>query len=358
MDVLAGRKTQGVIQGDLLINGHPKDQATWSSAWSRAVGYVEQTDHAHTAGLTVEESLRFSAGLRLAVEVGAEQREAYVMEVLAVTELLSIRGDMVGTPGETGLRVEQRRRLAIGMQVEASAISSPQPCAPSPTHPTGVELVANPSVVFMDEPTSGLDARSAAAVMAAVKNVAGNGRTCLVTIHQPSIEIFEAFDALVLLAMGGAPIYVGALGAQSCHLVAYFQARSGRGSACCECAAGSQLTCAHAAPLLACTPALPVTSFLHPTILSEHPRRAAAAGRVQPRDVDAGGVRRCCQDVRGLGAGRGLPRAVPRKHPRTERSCDCQQCCCGRRQGAPAADDGHALRDQPHAAGRGSVLGW
>jgi hypothetical protein len=76
---------------------------------------------------------------------------------------------------------------------------------------------------FLDEPTSGLDARSATAVMAAVRNVAGNGRTVMVTIHQPSIEIFEAFDRLVLLGMGGEPIFVGPLGMESSRLVQYFE---------------------------------------------------------------------------------------------------------------------------------------
>ena len=80
-------------------------------------------------------------------------------------------------------------------------------------------------VQFLDEPTSGLDARSAAAVMAAVRNVATNGRTVMVTIHQPSIEIFEAFDRLVLLGMGGVPIYVGKVGAASRSLVDYFEVR-------------------------------------------------------------------------------------------------------------------------------------
>lgn len=75
----------------------------------------------------------------------------------------------------------------------------------------------------MDEPTSGLDARSAAAVIEAVRNVAGNGRTVMVTIHQPSIEIFEAFDRLVLLAMGGEPIFCGDLGTHSKSLVEYFE---------------------------------------------------------------------------------------------------------------------------------------
>jgi ABC-type multidrug transport system ATPase subunit len=76
MDVLAGRKTQGVIKGDLMINGHPKVQETWA----RVVGYVEQVD-IHSAGLTVEESLQFSAGLRLTDDVAANTRQAYILEV-------------------------------------------------------------------------------------------------------------------------------------------------------------------------------------------------------------------------------------------------------------------------------------
>ena len=119
MDVLAGRKTQGVTHGDLLVNGHAKEQATWA----RAVGYVEQTD-VHSAGLTVQESLSFSAALRLGDGVPADVRAACVLEVLMVTELFDLRGNLVGTPGLSGLSVEQRRRLSIG-----------------------VELVANPSVL-------------------------------------------------------------------------------------------------------------------------------------------------------------------------------------------------------------------
>ena len=90
---------------------------------ARVVGYVEQVD-VHSAGLTVEESLRFSAALRLTSDVHSDTRAAYVLEVLMVTELLDIRGNLVGAPGGAGLSVEQRRRLSIG-----------------------VELVSNPSVM-------------------------------------------------------------------------------------------------------------------------------------------------------------------------------------------------------------------
>ncbi|KAL3698091.1 hypothetical protein R1sor_012167 [Riccia sorocarpa] len=74
-----------------------------------------------------------------------------------------------------------------------------------------VELVANPSINFMDEPTSGLDARAAAIVMKTVRNTVDTGRTVICTIHQPSIEIFEAFDELLLLKRGGRRIYAGPL---------------------------------------------------------------------------------------------------------------------------------------------------
>ena len=48
MDVIAGRKTQGEITGDILVNGYPKDQTTWA----RVVGYVEQMD-IHSPQVTV-----------------------------------------------------------------------------------------------------------------------------------------------------------------------------------------------------------------------------------------------------------------------------------------------------------------
>ncbi len=40
MDVIAGRKTQGEIRGEILVNGFPKQQ----ESWARVVGYVEQND--------------------------------------------------------------------------------------------------------------------------------------------------------------------------------------------------------------------------------------------------------------------------------------------------------------------------
>ncbi|KAI3966424.1 hypothetical protein MKW92_035642 [Papaver armeniacum] len=199
MDVLAGRKTGGYIEGEINISGYPKNQATFA----RVSGYCEQND-IHSPHVTVYESLLYSAWLRLSADVKKETREMFVDEVMDLVELHPLRNSLVGMPGEDGLSTEQRKRLTIA-----------------------VELVANPSIIFMDEPTSGLDARAAAIVMRTVRNTVDTGRTVVCTIHQPSIDIFEAFDELLLMKRGGQVTYAGSLGARSHKLVEYFQSVPG-----------------------------------------------------------------------------------------------------------------------------------
>ncbi|KXZ50448.1 hypothetical protein GPECTOR_16g622 [Gonium pectorale] len=205
MDVIAGRKTIGTIGGTITVNGHAADPR----AWSRVMGYVEQFD-IHTPAQTVVEALQFSARLRLPPSFSDQQAreghhvKSYVEEVLEIVDLLPQMGALVGSPGVSGLSTEARKRLTIA-----------------------VELVANPSCIFLDEPTSGLDARAASIVMRAVRNVARNGRTVMVTIHQPSIEIFEAFDQLLLIQRGGRTTYFGPVGRNSDDLIAYFSAVPG-----------------------------------------------------------------------------------------------------------------------------------
>ncbi|KAJ8750443.1 hypothetical protein K2173_015582 [Erythroxylum novogranatense] len=199
MDVLAGRKTGGVVEGSIHISGYPKKQETFA----RIAGYCEQND-IHSPCLTVLESLLFSAWLRLPSEVDIGTQQAFVNEVMELVELTSLSGALVGLPGIDGLSTEQRKRLTIA-----------------------VELIANPSIVFMDEPTSGLDARSAAIVMRTVRNIVNTGRTIVCTIHQPSIDIFESFDELLFMKRGGELIYAGPLGPESRELIKYFEAIDG-----------------------------------------------------------------------------------------------------------------------------------
>lgn len=97
--------------------------------------------------------------------------QIFVAEVMHLVELDNLGEAIVGIQGISGLSTEQRKRLTLA-----------------------VELVANPSIIFMDEPTTGLDARAAAIIMRTVRNTVDTGRTVVCTIHQPATDIFEAFD--------------------------------------------------------------------------------------------------------------------------------------------------------------------
>ena len=83
----------------------------------------------------------------------------------------------------------------------------------------GVEMAANPAVIFLDEPTSGLDSLAADLVMDAMKAVTATGRTIICTIHQPSTCLFENFDHLLLLKTGGWTVFFGETGESSKDMI-------------------------------------------------------------------------------------------------------------------------------------------
>lgn len=194
MDVIAGRKTGGSIRGSIMLNGCTKNPVTFS----RIAAYCEQMD-IHSSSATVLEALLFSANLRLPTSTPEQEKLDLVYDTLALLELTPLKNHIVGSLQSGGLSVEQRKRLTIA-----------------------VELVANPSILFLDEPTSGLDARSALVVMRGVRSIADSGRTVVCTIHQPSVQIFNLFDSLLLLQRGGHTAFFGELGHDSCKLLEYF----------------------------------------------------------------------------------------------------------------------------------------
>uniref|UniRef100_K3X547 ABC transporter domain-containing protein n=1 Tax=Globisporangium ultimum (strain ATCC 200006 / CBS 805.95 / DAOM BR144) TaxID=431595 RepID=K3X547_GLOUD len=194
MDVIAGRKTGGKIRGDILLNGH---RAT-KLAIRRCTGYCEQMD-IHSEAATIREALTFSAFMRLPGKLPPRQKHASVTECLDLLDLNPIADKII-----RGSSTEQMKRLTIG-----------------------VELAAQPSVLFLDEPTSGLDARSAKTIMDGARKVASTGRTIICTIHQPSSEVFQLFDCLLLLKRGGETVFYGNLGCECVHLINYFESIPG-----------------------------------------------------------------------------------------------------------------------------------
>ncbi|KAJ0465471.1 putative ABC-type sulfate transporter [Helianthus annuus] len=109
MDVLAGRKTGGYIDGNISISGFLKKQETFA----RVSGYCEQND-IHSPHVTVYESLVYSAWLRLSPDVTSQTCLMFVEEVMDLVELSPLRNALVGLPGVDGLSTEQRKRLTIG----------------------------------------------------------------------------------------------------------------------------------------------------------------------------------------------------------------------------------------------------
>jgi ATP-binding cassette subfamily G (WHITE) protein 2 (PDR) len=194
LDVLANRATVGVVTGQMLVDGRPRD-----TSFQRKTGYVQQQD-LHLETSTVREALRFSALLRQPATVSKKDKYDYVEEVIKMLGMEEYAEAVVGVLGE-GLNVEQRKRLTIG-----------------------VEIAAKPDLLlFFDEPTSGLDSQTAWSICQLMRKLANHGQAVLCTIHQPSAVLMQEFDRLLFLAKGGRTVYFGELGDNMAKLISYFE---------------------------------------------------------------------------------------------------------------------------------------
>ncbi|KAI0008379.1 ABC-2 type transporter-domain-containing protein [Xylariaceae sp. FL0662B] len=194
LDALASRITMGVITGEMLVDGRPRDMT-----FQRKTGYVQQQD-LHLSTTTVREALNFSALLRQPADVPRAEKLAYVDEVIKLLDMGEYADAVVGVLGE-GLNVEQRKRLTIG-----------------------VELAAKPPLLlFVDEPTSGLDSQTSWAILDLLEKLTKSGQAILCTIHQPSAMLFQRFDRLLFLAKGGKTVYFGDIGENSKTMTSYFE---------------------------------------------------------------------------------------------------------------------------------------
>lgn len=104
LDVLAHRKSVGVVTGNMLVNGQPLDKS-----FQRKIGYVQQQD-LHLETSTVREALRFSAMLRQPQSVSTREKDEYVDKVIEMLDMSEFSEAVVGVPGE-GLNAEQRKLL-------------------------------------------------------------------------------------------------------------------------------------------------------------------------------------------------------------------------------------------------------
>lgn len=168
--------------GSVAINGidihREKDQI------EGVIGFVSQDDLL-IEELTVYQNLYYNAKLCFK-DLSDKQIARRVLSLLYAIGLYESKDLKVGNPLEKTISGGQRKRLNIAL-----------------------ELIREPSVLFVDEPTSGLSSRDSENIMDLLKELALKGKLVFVVIHQPSSDIFKMFDKLLLLDQGGYPIFYG-----------------------------------------------------------------------------------------------------------------------------------------------------
>lgn len=169
-------------EGAVLINGidihRQEDQI------KGVIGFVPQDDLL-IEELSVYDNLYYAAKLCFD-HLNDEEVNTLVIKTLDNLGLSETKDLKVGSPLEKTISGGQRKRLNIGL-----------------------ELLREPSVLFVDEPTSGLSSRDSENIMDLLKELSLKGKLIFVVIHQPSSDIFKMFDKLVILDTGGYQIYYG-----------------------------------------------------------------------------------------------------------------------------------------------------
>ncbi|KHN70145.1 ABCG-like transporter [Ordospora colligata] len=170
MNSLAGRFLPNMnLSGTILLNSQLRSEETWP----RVIGYVEQDFYAYQHQ-TVFETLLFASKIKMGVKEVDKKMIDRIDEVLALLGLKNARNTYIRS-----LSGGEKKRVSIG-----------------------VELLGDPSIIFCDEPTSGLDSFNAVNILSLLKDLAKMGKTILVTIHQPSYEMIDFFDKIILMSMG------------------------------------------------------------------------------------------------------------------------------------------------------------
>lgn len=182
LNVLAGfTKAQEAVSGTISVSG----QQLVGHQMRRISGFVHQED-VILQTMTVREALLFAAMLRLPSAMPASVKASRALAVAQQLSLTHALDSVVGSAMIKGISGGEKRRLSLGM-----------------------EMVTEPSILFLDEPSSGLDAFNAYKVVHILRGMAHTqGRTIVCTIHQPSSEVFHMFDDLLVMAAGQI-IYLG-----------------------------------------------------------------------------------------------------------------------------------------------------
>lgn len=188
MDILSGRKTLGTLGGQMSLLGETVASASTNckDILRDVAAYVPQNEQ-FFPNQTPEEAVAFAANLKLGKdERGDDVREQRISQILDLVGIplearkRAIGGTLAGGIVIRGLSGGERKRLALA-------------CA----------VAMKPRLLFLDEITSGLDSENAVLVIELIKKLCKNlNVAAVVVIHQPSYEVFNHFDRLILISKG------------------------------------------------------------------------------------------------------------------------------------------------------------
>ncbi|CAO1378523.1 unnamed protein product [Diamesa serratosioi] len=168
LNALSGYKQKNV-GGAVYVNGRIRDL----NEFKKMTCYIQQDDRLQLL-LTVFENMKIAADLKLGNNVSMQEKNNRIENILTALGLYDHQFTITKM-----LSGGQKKRLSVAL-----------------------ELVNNPTVMFLDEPTTGLDSYSCFKMICLLKQLAQQGRTIICTIHQPSAKIFEKFDLVYVLAYG------------------------------------------------------------------------------------------------------------------------------------------------------------
>jgi len=189
-------------EGKILINGYNLYDEKERQKLKGIIGFIPQDDLL-LEDLTVRQNLYYNAKLCLD-DYNEEQLNEVVDQVLHDLDLFEIGDLKVGKPLKKVISGGQRKRVNIGL-----------------------ELIREPSVLFVDEPTSGLSSVDSEMVMNLLREQVFKGKLVIINIHQPSSTLYKMFDRIIFLDKGGFQIYCGNPG----EAVVYFKTKSNHANA-------------------------------------------------------------------------------------------------------------------------------
>ena len=147
-------------------------------------GYVPQDDLLYPY-LTVYENLFYRGRLRMP-KISANYLNIKINNILNQTNLAHRKNTVVGNNQKKYLSGGERKRLNIAL-----------------------ELLFEPTVIICDEPTSGLSFSDTDQIMDLLKSLSEQGKIVIMTIHQPSVTMFQKFNQILLMDMQGKQVYYG-----------------------------------------------------------------------------------------------------------------------------------------------------